>query len=130
MADTPFTCPLCGAVSHNPNDARHRYCGRCHVFVDDAEAMLKARRDIRRVPGFWMNEAGPVLRPAATAYLRGESLTDEQVAALRAYLRQWMEGDWRGPETEALRAGIDGLTSRKAIAAWLHAALDAGIDPL
>lgn len=31
----PFTCPFCGAVSHNHNDARERYCGRCHVFVDD-----------------------------------------------------------------------------------------------
>jgi hypothetical protein len=31
----PFTCPICGAVSHNRNDAVHRYCGRCHVFVDD-----------------------------------------------------------------------------------------------
>lgn len=29
-----FTCPFCGAVSHNPNDARERYCGRC-LFVDD-----------------------------------------------------------------------------------------------
>jgi hypothetical protein len=35
MAD-PFTCPFCGAVSHNPNDLDQRYCGRCHVFVDDA----------------------------------------------------------------------------------------------
>lgn len=32
----PFTCPSCGAVSHNPNDAAQRYCGRCHFFVDDA----------------------------------------------------------------------------------------------
>jgi hypothetical protein len=32
---TTFTCPICGAVSHNPNDARERYCGRCHRFVDD-----------------------------------------------------------------------------------------------
>jgi hypothetical protein len=31
-----FTCPRCGAVSYNPNDIRERYCGRCHVFVDDA----------------------------------------------------------------------------------------------
>lgn len=31
----PFTCPFCGAVSHNPSDAAQRYCGRCHVFVDD-----------------------------------------------------------------------------------------------
>lgn len=35
IAAVPFTCPLCGAISHNPNDARERYCGRCHVFVDD-----------------------------------------------------------------------------------------------
>ena len=30
-----FRCPRCGAVSYNPNDIRERYCGRCHVFVDD-----------------------------------------------------------------------------------------------
>jgi|HubBroStandDraft_2_1064218.scaffolds.fasta_scaffold02197_2 predicted amidophosphoribosyltransferase len=30
-----FVCPRCGAVSHNPNDVCERYCGRCHVFVDD-----------------------------------------------------------------------------------------------
>ena len=30
-----FTCPRCGRTSHNPNDARERYCGACHVFVDD-----------------------------------------------------------------------------------------------
>jgi hypothetical protein len=36
MADRePFTCPFCGTVSHNPNDVRERYCGRCHVFVID-----------------------------------------------------------------------------------------------
>jgi hypothetical protein len=23
-------------LSHNPNDARERYCGNCHRFVDDA----------------------------------------------------------------------------------------------
>jgi hypothetical protein len=33
-----FVCPRCGAVSHNPKDACERYCGRCHVFVDDAYA--------------------------------------------------------------------------------------------
>lgn len=34
-ATPSFTCPRCGAVSYNPNDIRERYCGRCHVFVDD-----------------------------------------------------------------------------------------------
>ena len=32
----PFACPRCGAVSHDPNDAAHRYCGRCHAFVENA----------------------------------------------------------------------------------------------
>ena len=29
----PFTCPVCGAVSYNPNDAAERYCGRCRRFT-------------------------------------------------------------------------------------------------
>jgi len=37
----PFTCPFCGAVSHNPNDLEQHYCGRCHVFVD----VIIERRD-------------------------------------------------------------------------------------
>jgi hypothetical protein len=32
-----FRCPACGAVSHNPNDAREQYCGRCHRFVKDPQ---------------------------------------------------------------------------------------------
>ena len=35
-----FVCPYCGAESHNPNDVRERYCGRCHVFVDDPFTVL------------------------------------------------------------------------------------------
>jgi hypothetical protein len=35
MTDSPFTCPFCGVISHNSNDVDQRYCGRCHVFVDD-----------------------------------------------------------------------------------------------
>lgn len=30
-----YTCPFCGAVSHNPDDVRERYCGRCHQFATD-----------------------------------------------------------------------------------------------
>jgi hypothetical protein len=30
-----FKCSRCGAVSYNINDIRERYCGRCHVFIDD-----------------------------------------------------------------------------------------------
>jgi hypothetical protein len=30
-----FTCPCCGAVSHNPNDIEQHYCGRCHWWTGD-----------------------------------------------------------------------------------------------
>lgn len=28
-----FTCPRCGAVSHNPMDEREGYCGRCYDWT-------------------------------------------------------------------------------------------------
>lgn len=29
-----MTCPVCWRVSHNPNDARERYCGACHDWPE------------------------------------------------------------------------------------------------
>jgi hypothetical protein len=83
-------------------------------------------------PGFWMNETSGVLRPAVEAYLRWEPLSAAQIAALRAYLRQWIEAyAWlEEDELFTLRQEVDQLTSREAIDRWLDAALDLGIDPL
>jgi len=82
-------------------------------------------------PGYWMNETSGVLRPAVEAYLKGEPMTREQIAAMRAYLRQWMASpDWRGRRVAFLRRAIDDLTSREAIASWLAIADEEGIDPL
>lgn len=80
-------------------------------------------------PGYWMAESTGVLRPAVEAYLHGEPLTPAQIAAMRAYLRQWIFADWGG-DVEDLRGGIDELTSRSAIAAWLDRAEQLGINPL
>lgn len=30
-----FTCPVCGALSHNPKDKQHGYCARCHEFTGE-----------------------------------------------------------------------------------------------
>jgi hypothetical protein len=30
-----FTCPYCFRTSYNKNDIESRYCGACHLFVDD-----------------------------------------------------------------------------------------------
>jgi hypothetical protein len=81
--------------------------------------------------GYWMDETSGRLRPAVEAYLRDEPMSQEHIAALRAYLRQWIaDPGRRGPLIAALRNSIDDLTSRETIERWLNIALDAGIDPL
>jgi hypothetical protein len=30
-----FTCPRCGRTSHNINDVQERYCGNCHLFIEE-----------------------------------------------------------------------------------------------
>jgi len=35
---TSITCPRCGWTSYNPHDISERYCGHCHVFLDDPPA--------------------------------------------------------------------------------------------
>lgn len=83
------------------------------------------------LPGYWMNETSGKLRPAVEAYLRGGEMTAEDIAAMRAYFRQWIISPlWVGQQLPVLRAAIDGLTSREAIAAWLARAEEEGIDPL
>jgi hypothetical protein len=82
------------------------------------------------MPGFWMDETSGVLRPAVEAYLQGAPLSDDQIAALRAYLRQWIAAPWIGPGIERLRTKVDRLQSREAIEDWLDDALAEGIDPL
>jgi hypothetical protein len=82
-------------------------------------------------PRYWMHERSGILRPAIEAYLAG-AMTENEVAAMRAYLRQWIFAPvWRGGAAiEALRARIDGLGDRAAIAAWLADAAKQEVDPL
>lgn len=92
------------------------------------------------MPGFWMWEISGVLRPAIEAYLAGAAMTPEQIAAVRAYCRQWVGAsvwDQNPHATESERAAlagmrrrIDSLTSRPAIEAWLADAVALGMDPL
>ena len=82
-------------------------------------------------PGFWMFETSGVLRPAVEAYLRHEPMTPEQIAAMRAYLRQWIAAPaWEGPVVNALRSSIDELHTRADLHNWLDQAFEEGIDPL
>jgi hypothetical protein len=90
-------------------------------------------------PGYWMYETTGVLKPAVKAYLEGGELSPEDIAALRAYLRQWIDADgWdQGAVHQAekrvlarLRFMVDGLISRETIQVWLQQAASFGIDPL
>ncbi len=88
-------------------------------------------REIAFTPGYWMNETSGVLRPAVEAYLCRKWMTPEQVAAMRAYLRQWMEkGDWRGSGARQLLSLVDEIRTAADISVWLNLAEQRGIDPL
>jgi len=83
-------------------------------------------------PHYWMYETSGTLRPAIFAYLHDQPLVQEHIGAIRAYLRQWVASPvWGDGETvQALRRGVESLTSRAAIDGWLEFALEEGIDPL
>lgn len=82
-------------------------------------------------PGYWLFETSGVLRPAVEAYLNEEPMTMQQTAAMRAYLRQWIAGDWAPSSVLGrLREDINKLTTRRAIQHWLSLAQTEGIDPL
>jgi hypothetical protein len=81
-------------------------------------------------PGYWMHEQSGRLRPVVQAYLEGEELAPEQMAIMRAYLRQWIEFPWRGESIDLLRATVGSLTTRREIDSWLEVAERNGIDPL
>lgn len=87
---------------------------------------------MRETPhGSWLNETRGLLRQAIGKYLEGDPMTGRHIAAMRNYLRQWIESpDFWGPEIDKLRRSVDDLTSEEAIASWLDIALRAGIDPI
>jgi len=92
------------------------------------------------LPGYWMHETSGVLRPAVEAYLDGGPLSADQIAALRAYLRQWVMSplwDENPHATEGHRQWlamqrrlVDCLTSRSTIEVWIAGAVEMGMDPL
>jgi hypothetical protein len=84
----------------------------------------------QHVPGYWMNETSGQLRPVIENYLTGGRMSARDIAVMRNYLRQWMDGPWKGPMIEVLRTQIDEIIDRDDVARWLDRALDESIDPL
>jgi hypothetical protein len=82
------------------------------------------------MPGYWQNEQSGVLAPVVRAYLNGVPLSMMQIKIMRAYLRQWIAGDFRGPGIESLRRRVETISTNGDLKAWLDDALELGIDPL
>lgn len=83
------------------------------------------------IPGYWMNEAGGVRRPAVEAYLNNKKMTPEQILAMRAYLRQWIVCDQGpGPMIDVLRTSVEHIETQDDIRRWLRRADLEDIDPL
>lgn len=52
MTESSFTCPRCGATSHNPNDVAQGYCGACHDWTGEVPPVPTPTRVAERLaPG-------------------------------------------------------------------------------
>jgi hypothetical protein len=81
--------------------------------------------------GYWMYVVSGRLRPAIAHYLNREVvLTNDEIALIRAYLKQWINAGFHGPGVGGLKTSVDAIGSRQAIDQWLGEALAMGIDPL
>ena len=105
-AEPGFTCPCCGAVSHNPNDIAQGFCGRCHAWTGDPEAgplHLAAHCPHRPFAPDWTLHPGVCLR----AVLRHREITEAGLAFASGL----------GPETVAgvLRGtmAVDGVIAQR-----------------
>jgi hypothetical protein len=91
------------------------------------------------VPIYWRHQTSSVLHAAVAAYLTAKMMSDAEIIAMRAYLRQWIFSPaWDIPFSNGhhrdalagLRNRIGTLIDRAAIEHWLDDAAEIEIDPL
>jgi hypothetical protein len=86
--------------------------------------------DHPQAPKFWMAETSGVLLPSVERFLLGKDLDSQDIANLRAYIRQWIFSPvWEGPDIDSLRDMVDSITSKAQLHLWVKRALEEGIDP-
>src|ERR1051325_6837163 len=93
-------------------------------------------------PLYWRNEESGMLRAAVEAYLSNRvdsnPISPAEVDLVAEYVRHWINApcwqDGADPELRSelqqLRETAKPLRNADDIDAWIHAALDLGIDPL
>ena len=78
-------CHTCGLTSYHPEDVRHRYCGKCNVFHEDAEifdnllriAPVTCQKPPAYNPRPMTGDTPGIEPPFATTYLRRVRVEDE-----------------------------------------------------
>jgi hypothetical protein len=83
-------------------------------------------------PKYWVYETGGALALAVMTYLRGDPMSQEDIALLRSYLGQWVSSPVWGPtpHLERLQLEVKAIGTRQQLRTWLETALEDGIDPL
>lgn len=87
------------------------------------------------LPHYWQDEKNDSLRPVVIAYLGGDTMSTDNIACLRAYLRQWVSAPvWTkyigdSLALSVLRMSIDEVTTAEHLRCWIKVAVDAGLDP-
>ncbi len=102
--------------------------------------MVNPAPNATRPPGYWQNETSGVLKPAVMAYLENKPMTLMHIAAMRAYLKQWVNSDawdqnpYANDATRSrlaeLRRLANYIQTQGDIRAWISIAVDEGMDPL
>jgi hypothetical protein len=78
-----------------------------------------------------MHETSGVVRPAVTAYLKGNPMTAKDIAAMRAYLTVWIFApEFVRDGVGALRQTVEGLINRETIEDCLALARKEWISPI
>jgi len=83
------------------------------------------------MPNFWLYDPSGKLSMVVRRYVERRSMSPVDVAVMRAYLRQWINGDWHNCALlDALRTKVAEIRTRQDITDWLIMAEGQGIDPL
>jgi hypothetical protein len=65
MSQPSFTCPRCRRTSYHPLDVAARYCGHCHIFIDQWLCIrMRVAGDVVDEHWFDALEPGPVAEVA------------------------------------------------------------------
>lgn len=87
LRNATFTCTLCWRTSHNPNDARAGYCGRCHQYTPGVVCFDSTAAGSRRVEVFGKPYLGVVIGAHSRQFWLTALVGEDQVEHWGAILR-------------------------------------------